>query len=122
MTTTTKTRVPETTAELLNRAADLIEAGWVQNNYEDHADGADRYCAIGALDKAWVGDPLDEFSLNGSIYRRAISKLAKHLRTSGFKHQHTWARGDAALVIHWNDADDRTQAEVVALFREVAGG
>lgn len=102
--------VPKTVADILTAAADLIErpGGWTQGVFARDANGcnagwrqenAECFCVSGALSRVG-GHP--EFNLawqafNSWTMRRGFPHLAK-----------------------WNDAPERTQAEVVAALRAAA--
>jgi hypothetical protein len=92
-------------ADSLEKAADLIEpeGAWTQGCYARLADGettgsfnpdAVCWCALGAIQKTGGG-------------RDAFSALYDMMPADG-------------LVSPWNDAPERTQAEVVAKLREAA--
>ena len=97
-------------AEVLERAADLIEpeGAWTQGEFALNADGeitglsefrgaAVCWCALGAINKASAGDDSLE-DVAELILRNLVVRL----------------------VDEWNDAPERTQAEVVAKLREAA--
>lgn len=94
-----------TTQELRNKAADYIEAhGWCQGRYED--DG--RVCVVGALRMAAFGAIDRNFEMpTVNAYRSACGELAHGIETP---------------VSTWNDAPERTQAEVIAKLRETPTG
>lgn len=93
-------------SEILNKAADLIEpeGAWTQGTWARTANGSDDaaigedvcWCAYGAIRRAseFVNDLSDE----------CVEKVRQLV-------------GD---VITWNDAPERTQAEVVAALRAAA--
>jgi len=98
-----------TTAEILRKAADLIEpeGKWTQGYYARNSSGDIRvatdseavcWCAIGAIRK-----------VSHTTASREAIVVAQML---GFK-------GSDELV-NWNDAKGRTQAEVVAALRAAA--
>lgn len=105
--------IPSAVADVLDRAADLIEAnGWIQGAYarnrkgdeasEDYAPwprGKLCFCTMGAIDR-----------VNGE--RPGTSDYTPYLRPLGF--EWSWH------IARWNDAPERTQAEVVAKLREAA--
>jgi hypothetical protein len=100
-----------TAAEKLDEARVLIERGWTQGEYARGEKGssvdylkdkATCFCAagaIGAVNKHWPTS-----SLPGMRYLS--------LAVGG--------DGDEADVLNWNDAPERTQAEVVEAFRKAA--
>lgn len=96
----------ETTTEewrtIIDKAADLIEKGWVQRAYhiketkwfglrEKHS-----YCIVGALRATNAGEYLRD---------KAYTKIREHL---------------GKQPEHWNDARGRTKDEVVGMLRTVA--
>lgn len=91
-----------TVADKLREARALIERGWTQGNYVEEG----CYCALGAIGMAVVGNPTAPSFMCGypaiSGVVRALG-LPLGLRTS-------------SGVADWNDAPDRTQAEVLAVF------
>lgn len=88
--------------DVLRAAAEAIEAGGhCKNKYQD---GASR-CAAGAIyDSGGWGNKPASF--------RAEELLRDRLR----------AHGIAPYIALWNDAPERTGAEVVAMMREAADG
>jgi len=93
---------PETTADVLEEAADILETlGWCQ--------GASRLptgerCLTGAIDEAIQRFHRGRIShAVPAVY--AICRRMGYLRSSG--------EARAEKLIMWNDANDRTQAEVV---------
>jgi hypothetical protein len=96
----------KTAKEVFQDAAALVEDGWTQGHMARDADGdmadalGDRatcWCALGALYRA-VGD-------DGDLFRNVSVTLARQIGTA---------------VPIWNDAPDRTQAEVIAALRRAA--
>jgi hypothetical protein len=93
-------------ADVLNRAADLIEpeGRWGRDDYGYYGPDSDSdmgcYCLIGAIAKAAARAP---FLVENDDAIAAIL---------GFKHGYEIPR--------WNDEPDRTQAEVVAALRAAA--
>ncbi len=86
-------------ADVLNRAADHIEGyGWTKGTFED---GDGHVCLIGALDKA-----TDIVHVPTWVMFEAAEALRDEI-------------GDTSLI-RWNDAEERTEAEVLALLRKVA--
>lgn len=81
----------------------ILESGWIQGDYGDEERG---YCAMGALSR--VNDEVVEE--NGgdaySLYSGAVRALRIQLRRQeGF-----------TVIPAWNDADDRTESDVLDLF------
>lgn len=93
-----------TTRDILNRAADLVEQGWCQGNYEREENGVVLMCAARAISLA-----CDESS--SSIQTEIESDMAVRNKVQALGFEST---------IGWNDAPGRTQAEVVSLLRSVA--
>lgn len=97
-------------ADVLNRAADLLEkpGAWTQGEYDRHPLHQESrcFCAIGAIVEA-----------QGALHVRcedddpACITFARWLDAS---EPHPF------MIARWNDAPERTQAEVVAAFREAA--
>jgi hypothetical protein len=89
-----------TPADLLLRAADLLEEfGWRQMHVGSKRQGA--FCALGAINTATSDHGLER----GAEWQEARQILERLVGGS---------------VAHWNDADGRTRAEVVAKLREAA--
>lgn len=107
--------VTVTTADVLHRAADVIEEwGWAQGTHARRTDGspcgwdsvtAASFCALGAIHKA-----LDDLGL--------VGEDRNFVRCAG------WLAGCVPdfNIKDWNDDLGRTQAEVVATLRAAAGG
>lgn len=88
--------------ELMLKAADLIEKhGHAKGSYTDARGG---YCFMGALHVAETGDTMGTNGLSSE----ACHRVMKHIGSRGF--------------IDWNDAPERTGAEVVGIMRRVALG
>jgi hypothetical protein len=93
---TEKSEVTE--RDVLLRAADLLEEfGWRQESYGSKEEG--RMCAMGAIYEAAIDFKMD-------VAYEAETCLARHV---GWSH-----------VASWNDAPERTKAEVVAALRLAA--
>jgi hypothetical protein len=89
-----------TTKEVLMNAASIVERGWCQDRYND----GDRSCAKGAIYRAAREARVD--------FLPVLKALAAVL-----------PQGDPELlcpIALWNDAPERTQAEVVAAMRQAA--
>lgn len=98
----------KTAADVLKAARDLLakDGGWTQGQYARDIEGfmvpetsplAVCFCADGALFRARSAEDADFEALT-----RAEDAL---LKAAGVQN-----------IVHWNDAPERTQAEVVALF------
>lgn len=90
-----------TVAEVLEGAADRVANGWCQGVY--YYDGC--FCVLGA-----IADACNEDAMKISFFERLPGEATHQLRgvTGAF------------VLQAWNDAPDRTQAEVVAKLREAA--
>jgi hypothetical protein len=84
-------------ADKLRQARALVERGWMQGDYAD-AD-CECFCALGAIQMAVCGEPDNDFSLR----TRPLEQLFQ--QALGVK-----------SIVNWNDANGRTQAEVLAAF------
>jgi hypothetical protein len=109
--TTRRTVTPDQIRAALLKAADLIEpeGRWTQGasardergwkvSHHWYADEAVCFCATGAIERACLGP--------GRLVDRAIDVLGMSLRVSN--------------IPQWNDAEGRTQVEVVAALRKAA--
>lgn len=85
-------------ADKLDAAAALIGRGWCQHALEHKGN----VCALGALNEALTGHP----------YRLALG----HAAYGALK----MAAGIEFDIAGWNNAPERTQAEVIAAFRKAA--
>lgn len=87
----------QSVADILDKAADLIEpeGAWMQGDYGGHHLGC--YCALGAI--------------------RAVGGYAHDINPAAYILQQVVP---AKFAHEWNDAPERTQAEVVAKLREAA--
>ena len=94
-----------TVADVLNRAADLIEpeGAWMQDNYTRNLQS---FCPLGAIAHvAGVG-------CTHASQHPASFALSRYLDPSD--------PSPGRVVARWNDAPERTQAEVVAALRQAA--
>jgi hypothetical protein len=105
-----------TIADVLNRAADLLEkpGAWTQGWFARDAIGnktpvdsrsATCFCVMGALQRAANATHSDD----------VIIAAREILIANGAR-----AKGPLGRIANWNDAPERTQAEVVAKLREAA--
>lgn len=115
------------TSEVLNAAADYIEEhGWIQGQYGEFVEGSAieapyyppgcRVCLTGAINLVTDGSPCLPGSMgvgNSELNAAAYQAVRQALEVRG----KITARES---VMTWNDAEGRTQAEVVALLRRVA--
>lgn len=99
-----------TVADILTAAADLIEkpGAWTQGAFARTLDGGP---AI------WTDDDAACFCVAGAIER--VGGTASRNRAWDFFNDWTVKRGFRHLA-NWNDAPERTQAEVVAALRAAA--
>jgi hypothetical protein len=100
---------PQSVADILDRAADLIEpeGAWTQGTWarsptgrscSPYDDSAQCYCMRGAIVRVGGFGLMDELpSINSKLDFSSAARMAR-----------------------WNDFEDRTQAEVVAKLREAA--
>lgn len=110
----TPTQEHKTPADILNAAAELIEpeGRWWRGDFAADASGAavDEcspsavcWCALGALTRAIGGLGAEQ---SWQLYQSARGLLIEHVGEDD--------------ISDWNDAPERTQAEVVAALREAA--
>lgn len=86
--------------ETLTKAADLIETGWCQGTGHLRFEGADQYCAVGAISRVTHD--------RGGIFSGSLKAVANVV---GIRD---------CMIVAWNDTPGRTQAEVVAVIRMAA--
>jgi hypothetical protein len=86
-------------ADMLREARGLVAQGWAQGKFRKYSPEGTCYCADGAIDEAADRADFD------ALYGDAIIVFTRAIGVKG--HAHIWA---------WNDAIDRTQAEVLAAF------
>jgi hypothetical protein len=103
------TTIP-TPAQLLNRAADILdERGWFQGNYVG-ATGC--VCALGARHLAVTeldGNPTRATFATGAEFETALDRIYGALQTDS-----------TDGIADWNDAEGRTKEEVQELLRRAA--
>lgn len=73
---------------VLIKARDLIENGWVRNAYSKKVNGVQCYCAVGAIRKA---------TRNVDLRIAAVKKLAEVVTPA-------WQGMSTAAVTTWNDS------------------
>jgi hypothetical protein len=96
-------------SELLRKGAEEIERrGWTRDWFGDDPDKPDtcRVCAIGGLRAAMTGDPFTS-KVGDPLFGEAREFLLR-------------AIGNGRSVVNWNDANGRTQADVLGLFSQAA--
>lgn len=96
-------------SELLRNGAEEIKRrGWTRDWFGDDVDRPEncRVCAIGGLRAAITGDPFQS-STNNPLF----------MESRWFLIQQT---GPHQGVVSWNDANGRTQGDVVELFEKAA--
>ncbi len=104
---------PQEMADILDKAADLLEAdGWGQHAFQK-PDGS--MCSVGAIRKAVSGNSEIIF-YRISSEDQICTELEKHLDRSPTRRE--VAPTDA--VMRWNDHPGRTMFEVIDLFRATA--
>lgn len=106
---------PRSVSDVLTRAADIVERGWCQGVYSR---GAECVCAKGSIMRAAdvphlspMWDPLpshDDVSLVARAKAYLVALMPPPLDP------------EECPIAAWNDALERTQAEVVAKLREAA--
>lgn len=105
---TTGSTTDPTVAEVLERAADLLEEyDWCQGEFAKDSDG----CAV-----VWESDKAQSFCALGVAYRAWSDLGQPHFPLV------TSMQGylDVRDVTAWNDEPGRTKAEVIAKLREAA--
>lgn len=97
--------------EFLKAAQDLVRKGWCQGAWARREDGS----AVDATDVDAVS-----FCLSGAlnrIWRKTGTPPSLYFTVSMAVH-HVIRKKDAHILSEFNDAPDRTQAEVIELFDE----
>lgn len=96
-------------ADHLNKAAGLIDAGWIQGQpYADSPNGNRHYCAMGAIEATVTRiTPLGNIICSWGEYHTAIQSLRELGNLKG-------------SIAIWNDDPRRTQAQVSKKMRSVA--
>lgn len=95
----------KTTAQVLQEARALIEAGWCQGPFYRLEQGAEQYCAIGAVRRV-VGTDYETFGyVRHDPAEAALSLVARRI-----------SHGTFCCAIAYNDARGRTKEQVLALF------
>jgi hypothetical protein len=95
-------------SELLHKGAEEIKRrGWTRDWFGDDPDKPDtcRVCAIGGLRAAMTGDPFIS-KINDPLFAEAREFL---IRATGTR-----------SVVNWNDANGRTEVDVLGLFSKAA--
>lgn len=96
---------PDARRKIFNRAADLVEQGWCQKHVLVEENGVKRRCIVGA-----ICDAVDEVKPCDQMRSDIVKRVCGHLEL----------RPSVVILGHWNDAPERTQAEVAAVLRAVA--
>lgn len=110
------------TSEVLLQAKKLVEKGWCQGSPAREADGsavfskettAVKWCAIGALYRA-----LDYLKVGMPDTRPSIDYFGMPDTRPSRDYCGKVLGIDANMVLGWNDADGRTQSEVIEMFEK----
>jgi len=119
----------EEVAALLDRAAERVERGWCQGAGALDADGltvnannprACRWCNLAAI---WAEIPVEVSgfqALSDPSQTTIRAAEAQVMATMGWPATRTGVLTHQHRLVDWNDAPERTQAEVVAALRETA--
>lgn len=91
--------------KIIERAAEIVDAGWCQHTHHKVVAGKDHYCIAGAMHAAIKESGFDRFEAEG-----CNKPIWDYLESSGLS---PW-------MSTYNDAPERTKEEVVGLLREVA--
>ena len=101
-------------SELLWNAADHVEAGWCQHVLEDEAGNV---CTLGAMGRAFTGIAtgsafafVREDPTYSAAHRALMKQIASRTGTPN------------CAVAEWNNAPERTQADVVTTMQKAAIG
>ena len=103
----------ERIVKVLQHARSLVAAGWCQGDYNrrliiDDDNTTEQFCLVGAMHRA--GDVMDLLYLSDCY--KAV-------------HHSLWplmpCESSEGELINWNDEDDRTQAEVLAVLDKTIG-
>jgi hypothetical protein len=105
-----------TLSELLNTAAEFVEAGWTQGVYRN----GNRFCCVGAIftaakiagDEEGITDIFDLARMTRETEEAALKVVARTIKPR--------AKDYRGNIVLWNDEPERTQDEVVALLRSCA--
>ncbi len=128
----------EQIARVLDRAIELLEAGWCQGHYAvSHANiatnpvdvRADSFCGVGAISRAsweavhglpidgeWVAVPVRSGDLYAHVVHTVERMLAPHYNR-GFESTLLPTGWSAAGVIGFNDDSSTTKEDVILLFK-----
>jgi hypothetical protein len=93
---------------VLLEAAKLVERGWCRCDFRKHTPNGVRYCLVGAINESVNGIEMPSFKTRCE-FRDCVKEAV--MATIGTR-----------TLFHWNDAPERTQAEVVAALRGAAEG
>ena len=97
-------------ADKLDEARALIEKGWLQHIFHSDEDGSDCYCTTGAVAQVTAGTYYADAIHGCYPFDASIGLLSKAAGTDP-----SWI-----ALSDWNDAKERTQAEVIEAFRKAA--
>lgn len=117
----------EQIARVLDRAIELLEAGWCQGHYAVRHSGvavnpvdvrADRFCGVGAINRAsWEAvHPVRSGDLYAHVVHTVERMLAPHYNR-GFESTLLPTGWSAAGVIGFNDDSSTTKEDVILLFK-----
>jgi hypothetical protein len=109
-------------AEVLDAAADLIEpdGAWTQGDFGRRSDGKGWSMVERATDIAFADFPATCFCLYGAVAKVAGVSPQNALAEPFAVIREVFNTPFAFEIAQWNDAPERTQAEVVAKLREAA--
>lgn len=114
-----------TVADKLDEARALIEKGWCQGPFNDREqrDTPTCFCALGAIAEVH-GHRIGEMELGEGVPNfsriKAASVFRKTLGVRGYLGTVRRRGRRPSTVAAWNDAPERTQAEVIAAFKRAA--
>lgn len=107
-----------TTKEILEGAAELVKKGWTQGAYGRDANGspdacqADRvcWCALGAITQVASKDGFGNWDARVALANKIRGQVVSFASLPSY----------ANVIADWNDAEGRTQEEVVDLLLSCA--
>lgn len=106
-------------AAYAEKAAEIVEQGWCQGKLEDENG---RCCALGAIGKAVHSDSWfwDHYGSDNSANGILASKAAELIYQTRYTVDEGTAVPEHYIVVYYNNDPERTQAEIVDLFKSVA--